>query len=778
MLNFVGIISILAGLILVSLSSFGLVARGQFKGIVANILAFAIVSYATIVFLAQFLSEIYLVQRLGFLIGHGVIALLVLPWNIKEYRSGLRAVLATLPRYKISRKQLYEKPALTLLGLFVLASMLLGAYLIIMVPPNIYDSLSYHLPRVAYWLQNGTLHHFQTPDPIKIVHQGYNSEIGLLWLTALWGTDQLTGFMQWFAVILTTVAIYGLARQLDFSKPASLFAALIWNTFTIVVLQATSTKNDILVAFFVIAAFYFLRHGLQDTRRTYSPNLILFGLAFGLALGTKSMVILIAPGLALGCAYLLFSNPPRFWPRLLYGAVWCVLGFVFFGSYNYALNLINYRFFFGLTNVHTVQNPSFSTFASNLARIIYHFFDPGGLPEIVIDYVQQWRPPAGQKLFSLLNIAPNLPQANMDTFQFDATRPIMPREDAAWYGPLGFLLFLPALFFYLVISPLIEKNFWRWFTALVSGLYIIGFAILVRWQLHMGRLFLVSVVLGAPLMAAFYLWSERYKIVRWIVLFIALIVLSWSATHNFHKSIFGENNIWNLDYYELRTIQNPKLAPAHRYIDAQIPEEASLGLVGDEAFVRWDYLFFGPRLKRKITYLGPSLARIETKTFTGPDIDYLILGLYSLDQVDSQAPLWPIVEEGGLKWFLVKRSEIELFGAQSAQPVAYQQTFGADYQAYLEIKTILDQEPQPLRVLTTDPRMSYYDLDQSFVFGLPGDLGDLTGFTHLIVAPWWSAEDYERLDLSLEEVQFFLAQEQFVEKMADVHGYTLYRLLF
>jgi hypothetical protein len=299
MLNLSGIFSVLIGMALVSLSSFGLVVLARPKGIVSNLLAFVIVAYATIVLLTQVLSELYAVNRLGFLIGHALIALIILPWCLKS--APVRLMEQRLVDYftqKMAWRCVLSSPTIMVLGCSVLASMVLGAYLIVVVPPNDIDSLWFHLPRMATWLQSGTLHHFQAPNLWQNVFS-INAEIGLLWLTALWGTDQLTGFVQWFATVFTMVGIYGIARHLKFSKPASVFAALFWSTFTIVIVQATSTKNDALVAFFVVASFYFLLTDLRNSDQKQSPNLAFFGLSIGLAIGTKETAVIAIPGLGL-----------------------------------------------------------------------------------------------------------------------------------------------------------------------------------------------------------------------------------------------------------------------------------------------------------------------------------------------------------------------------------------------------------------------------------------------------------------------------------------------
>ncbi len=775
-----GMLAITTGTILLTLSSLGLVALARLKGVVENTLAFAIIAYATLVLLAQILSELSLVHWAGFLSGHALIALLVVPFSLKLYPAQLAAWRNNWPGFKHGwRQSLTAQPVLLLLGLFVSIFMLVGLFLLLIVPPNTYDSLWYHLTRVAYWLHNGTLHHFRTPDLIKTAHQGYNGEIGLLWLTALWGTDRLTALVQWLLVIFSIIAIYGIGRQLRFSGPASLFAALIWATFTIVVVQSTSTKNDISVAFFVTAAFYFLLAGLRDASQPQQVNLSLFGLSLGLAVGVKPMALMIGPGLAVLAGLLLLNNSGQYLPKLIYAGLWGIVGLVLLGSYNYALNWLEYRSFFGPAEVsakHLIESPSAISLVSNLGRMGYHFFDPDGLPVPLVETIEPWRSAAGQTAFALLHLPTNPPGANFEeyVFDFDRPEPITPRDEGAWYGPLGFLLFLPALFYYLVVSP---KEIWRWSTAFMAFSYIIVFAVFVRWQPWMGRMLLIAVTLGAPLLAGFYAWSEKYKVLRWGIALVAVIVLSWTATHNYHRPLLGQRTIWNLDYYSLRTFRKPQRAPLYRYIDAVIPADARLGVAGSLIEMQWTYPFFGPQLKRTVVELGTVPPRIEADLFTKNEIDYLVFPSNTPENIDSGGPFWPLVG-GEDQWFMVKRTDVELFADRAHASDRYRQAFGADYAAYLDLKKILDHEAQPVRVLSTDPRMPYYDLDKRFAFNIPDDLGSLKDFTHLVLAPGWSAADYERLGVPFADVQSFLAQAKFVKKIAEVNGYVLYRLLF
>jgi hypothetical protein len=340
---------------------------------------------------------------------------------------------------------------------------------------------------------------------------------------------------------------------------------------------------------------------------------------------------------------------------------------------------------------------------------------------------------------------------------------------------LGFVIFLPALFYYFFVSPFIKKKIWRWFTAFLSLSYIVAFALLIRWQPAMGRYLMISVTLGAPLMAGLFFVSKPYIVLRWLAIATAIWILSWSVIYNFHKPLAGSRPIWEMDYYELRMIIKPHLAAGYRYLDDTVPETARLGIAGDGLALEWDYFFFGPRLERNVTYIDLPAGEVDATIFAKHNIDYLFLS--EPGSIELKVPYWPLFIDSKTEWYLIKRDEAELFATTQDHSLAYQRAFGDAYQAYVEIQAALNQVPQPVRVLTTDPRMPFYDQDPRFVFSVTQDLEDLDKFTHLIIAPWWNTEDFQRLGLSSLDLQSFLAEEKFVKKLFEINGYELYQIV-
>ena len=69
-----------------------------------------------------------------------------------------------------------------------------------------------------------------------------------MWNILFAGTDRAAGLVQWTAGVVSIPGVMVLARAMGRTKPQSLFAGLLWATFPQVLLQSTTTQNDLTVA--------------------------------------------------------------------------------------------------------------------------------------------------------------------------------------------------------------------------------------------------------------------------------------------------------------------------------------------------------------------------------------------------------------------------------------------------------------------------------------------------------------------------------------------------
>jgi hypothetical protein len=186
----------------------------------------------------------------------------------------------------------YEK---TLLWL-ILIGLLLLLFQGIIYPPNNWDSLTYHMSRIMYWLSNESVEHFPT-HIIRHLYQPPFAEFFILNLNLLNGNDYLSNSVQWLFLVFTVIATWSLLDFFPVNRFYKLLAAILIITIPAVELQSSTTKNDIVCGFFIITALYF------SIRTYYEPslrNFFFLGLAIGLGVLTKGTAYLfLAPILVL-----------------------------------------------------------------------------------------------------------------------------------------------------------------------------------------------------------------------------------------------------------------------------------------------------------------------------------------------------------------------------------------------------------------------------------------------------------------------------------------------
>ena len=269
----------------------------------------AAVTWTTyLVFVTEVLSLAQLLRPIPLA---GAWGLLFIALAVLARRAAQRHVVARDAWRRFLREPIAIALAVILAALLVIA---------LVAPPNTWDSMTYHMARVAHWAQNGTVATYATHNA-RQVHMAPGAEFAILHMQILTGGDRLANLVQWLALVGCVVGASVIARGLGAGPRGQLFAAALCGSLPMAVLQATSTQNDLVAALWLVAL---VALGLE-LRQSPHPRLLItaVGLSLGLAVLTKPTTFLVLPAFSL---FVFFAIPASRWLRVRGAAVVLLLG--------------------------------------------------------------------------------------------------------------------------------------------------------------------------------------------------------------------------------------------------------------------------------------------------------------------------------------------------------------------------------------------------------------------------------------------------------------------
>jgi membrane-associated HD superfamily phosphohydrolase len=153
-------------------------------------------------------------------------------------------------KVKIPKKE--KNTLLFIFFLIILPLFLLGIF----IPPNNWDSMAYHLPRIEHWIQNKNIY----PYPTNIVRQVLTSPLSeyiIANFQILASTDAFSNLVQFASfifILFTGTLIFSL---LKIGMKGQLFLLLALLSLPMMLFQATTTQTDLLASFFFLSFILF-----------------------------------------------------------------------------------------------------------------------------------------------------------------------------------------------------------------------------------------------------------------------------------------------------------------------------------------------------------------------------------------------------------------------------------------------------------------------------------------------------------------------------------------
>ena len=381
--------------------------------------------------------------------------------------------------------------------------------------PNNYDGLTYRLPRIEYWIQNGSPEHFLTNNNRQIAFSPL-AEYMLMQTRLLSGGDRFYMAVQWLAMVSSLASVFHITLMLLGGRTLAWFAVVFAATLPMGIAQSTSVQNDYVAAALLLA---FVQGIVLIAKQGATPvRIVLCVFAGSMACVTKPTALLMAVGFAIWLPILL-ARRVRPFELVAYGFL-AILVFAFtFGSFA----LRNLQTFGSIQSnigaIHTPGAVSAPVIADNIVLGIGSNLFTG------IDVIDAVTVRAFLAFTAALGTNAQRADSMMPGFSFE--RPFRIRrvfhEDAA-PNPLHMLLILAFAGLSLLAVPGRQGRHLVVY-AVCCLAAVVAFAAGVRWQPWITRLQLPLFLLFAPLVAAglglFGRW--RLLLICTFVLFIAAL---------------------------------------------------------------------------------------------------------------------------------------------------------------------------------------------------------------------------------------------------------------
>ena len=170
-----------------------------------------------------------------------------------------------------------------MLAVLAVLSLVLLFGTIFTVPYN-YDSMTYHLARIVYWIDHQSVAHYIT-NIDRQIYSPVLDEYNLLYIMLLSGNDTFVNFLQYFSMFAAAYFIYHSARKLGTAKIFSFFGAFIFMLMPLTISQSITTQNDLFAALIFILFIYKLLDVIKWEAMTLDKSQILDIVMLGLLVG-------------------------------------------------------------------------------------------------------------------------------------------------------------------------------------------------------------------------------------------------------------------------------------------------------------------------------------------------------------------------------------------------------------------------------------------------------------------------------------------------------------
>ena len=443
-------------------------------------------------------------------------------------------------------------PFLTVLLSGVALTTLTVGLIALVAPSNNIDSLDYHLPRVAHWIQNRSVEHYPTSYTPQLYSPPWPG-FAVMHLQILSGGDRFANLVQWFSMVGSLIGVSLIAKQLGGDWRGQVFSVVLCATIPVGILHASNAKDTYVVAFWLVCFVYYV---VSTRYEKISWNHILkMSASLGLAVFSKGTGYIYGLPFAL---WFVLMDAKRDRRQVFKHILAIAAAIVLINSGHYLRNI---ELFGAPTSTYPYKwSPDAYGIPILISSIVKNASLHMALP---LDFINtDGLEKAIYKLHEILGVDINDPRTTFGTdFNFQVLIPTF--EDTAG-NPIHFWLLLLAAVVALSSRNLRKNKYLASYLAAVLCSFLL-FCLLIKWQIWHSRLHLPLFVLISPFIGI--VLSKQFP--KNIANVIMIILLQTSFVYvlcNEFRPIVGEKNIFNTSRTEqyLRPVINDK----NNYINA------------------------------------------------------------------------------------------------------------------------------------------------------------------------------------------------------------------
>jgi hypothetical protein len=515
---------------------------------------------------------------------------------------------------EFSKMDLFERIIFSILFWTISILTIIQVYLIFYTPPNEWDSMTGHLNRILYFLNNGTTEHFiGTNFNIDTYPKSFCSIQVYPFLMSGYNEHffKLPNYGSFWLICFGT---YGILKQLGASYKSRLLGSLIVFLSPNIIMQSILTDTDIVLGAYLVSIIYLLLAFKNTQKIIY---IYFLGLAFGLALSHKiTFVFSFLPLLIIYAHtffYRAYHNLGHKLKHLFYAHM---LGLIFIvAPTGYIANLKYYNHPIGPEVATKHQSVERAGSLNNLIiqgsrNVLRYSFDI-----LNLDGLRNW-PYIEEKQILLKSNLAKLDQffniglektTDFTIIPFRFNRRFENFNGSPIYGSLFILLILPSIFIFIKRPKLNNGIF---LLAFVVHFFILAYS--APYDPWKGRYMISSLIYIVPFfvyIADYYFYHSPNRLNKFFFVFTVLII-SISSLSTLVLNLralpfdaYGKKSILRLNRIEALTVSRPDITTAYENFEKLVPVNAivALGTINDD----YEYPLWGKDFKRKLIPINP-----------------------------------------------------------------------------------------------------------------------------------------------------------------------------